>query len=161
MVYALDTRVPVYKVFRAYMNPVSKNLYAFTNNWLIAKELKPNEKLEYDIKELFGAVNDLETNMRKLKSTFLSTDKKQNFLGELIDKTLVYESKAINGKVKLSVNDIIKAYESVYSDSSSPYYANGECTAFNYYDAICAQITKDFVNRFEKTMLINNLFGIC
>ena len=128
---------------------------------MIAKELKPKENLEYDIKSLFGAVNDLETNMRKLKSTFLPTDKKQNFLGELIDRALVYENKTINGKIKLSTNDIIKAYESIYSDSSSPYYANGECTMFNYYDAICAQITKDFVNRFEKTMLINNLLKIC
>lgn len=128
---------------------------------MIAKELESNKTLEYDIKSLFGAVNDLETNMRKLKSTFLPTDKKQNFLGELIDKTLVFENKTVNGKVKLASSDIIKAYESIYSDSSSPYYANGECTMFNYYDAVCAQITKDFVNRFEKTMLINNLFGIC
>lgn len=161
LVYALDTRIPVYKVFRAYMNPVSKNLYTFTDNWLIAKELKPKEKLEYDIKSLFETVNNLETNMRKLKSTFLPTDKKQNFLGELIDRALIFENKTINGKIKLSTNDIIKAYESIYSDSSSPYYVNSECTMFNYYDAICAQITKDFVNRFEKTMLINNLLKIC
>ena len=131
---------------------------------MIAKELKPNEKLEYDIKELFGAVNDLETNMRKLKSSFLPTDKKQKFLGELIDKVLVYESKTLNGKIKLSSNDIIKAYESIYNDSGSPYYIseNEECSMFNF-DAICAQITgtKDFVNRFEKTMLINNLFQLC
>ena len=72
LVYALDTKVPVYKIFRAYMNPVSKNLYAFTDNWLISKEIKPEEGFSYDIKELFGAVNDLETNIRKLKSTFLS-----------------------------------------------------------------------------------------
>lgn len=161
LVYALDTRIPVYKVFRAYMNPVSKNLYTFTDNWLIAKELKSKEKLEYDIKSLFETVNNLETNMRKLKSTFLPTDKKQNFLGELIDRALIFENKTINGKIKLSTNDIIKAYESIYSDSSSPYYVNSECTMFNYYDAICAQITKDFVNRFEKTMLINNLLKIC
>lgn len=161
LVYALDTRIPVYKVFRAYMNPVSKNLYTFTDNWLIAKELKSKEKLEYDIKSLFETVNNLETNMRKLKSTFLPTDKKQNFLGELIDRALIFENKTINGKIKLSTNDIIKAYESIYSDSSSPYYTNSECTMFNYYDAICAQITKDFVNRFEKTMLINNLLKIC
>lgn len=132
---------------------------------MIAKELKPNEKLEYDIKELFGAVNDLETNMRKLKSSFLPTDKKQKFLGELIDKVLVYESKTLNGKIKLSSNDIIKAYESIYNNSGSPYYIseNEECSMFNFYDAICAQITgtKDFVNRFEKTMLINNLFQLC
>ena len=167
LVYALDTKTPVYKVFRAYKNPTSKNLYAFSNNWLITNEIKSNEKFEYDIKTLFGQMDNFEVNMRKLKSTFLSPEQKdiQTFLGNLIDKVLLLESTTINGKIKISPTDIIKSYIQVYNDSTSAYYINKteECSLFNFYDSICSQITnsKDFINKFEKIMLINNLFEIC
>ena len=57
-----------------------------------------------------------------MKSIFLDSDKRHSFLGELIEKSMLYEYNNIGGKTKLSPSLVIKAYESVYMDSSSNFY---------------------------------------
>lgn len=161
LVYALDTRIPFYKVFKAYINTKTKNMYAFSDSWEIVNELKPKTVLEYDLDSLFKVTDDFNVKADKLNKTFFKEDKLTTF-GELIDKVLVYEYKNKAGKVKLSANDIIKAYESVYKDSGSEYFVKDQTSSvFNYFDAVCAQVTaaKDFTNRFEKTLIVSSLFN--
>ena len=57
-----------------------------------------------------------------MKSTFLDSDKRHSLLGELIEKSMLYEYNNIGGNTKLSSALVIKAYESVYMDSSSKFY---------------------------------------
>jgi len=66
--------------------------------------------------------NDVIPIVKKMKSIFLDSDKRHSFLGELIEKSMLYEYNNIGGKTKLSPSLVIKAYESVYMDSSSNFY---------------------------------------
>lgn len=109
--------------------------------------------------------SDFENKLEMMSNTFVSSEEKDNheFLGQLIDKSLLYEYKTAGGKVKLSSAEVIKAFESIYHDTSSKYYlSNQECSIVHYYDALSAQVTngKDIINRFEKTILISMLFNL-
>ena len=80
-----------------------------------------------------------------------------------VNKKLLYEYNSIGGKIKLSTNDIIKAYNDVVNKPTSNYYVSTtiEGSYHNMYSSICNQITqgKDIINRFEKTLLVGMLFN--
>lgn len=80
----------------------------------------------------------------------------QSVLGE-------YRSQ-IGGKVKLSPTTVIDAHNSVYFDTISPYYVGSQDSSqlniYNSYIRIIRDDSKDIMNRFEKTILVNNLLGI-
>ena len=89
LVYALDVRKPIYKIFKAYKNRKNCNLYVFNQLWLNVYELKPEtEFIEFDniIKNLMELIDDSQIRFNKLNSEFLSSDPedKQQKLGELI-----------------------------------------------------------------------------
>ena len=42
LVYALDVRKPVYKLFRAFKDKKTGNLFVFNSQWLNVYELKPS-----------------------------------------------------------------------------------------------------------------------
>lgn len=166
LVYALDSRVPVYKVYRAYINHNTHNMCVFEPDWIQVKELKPGEKLNYSIKTLMEKPFDIERRLKTMRNTFISADIKDTheLLGKLLDRSLLYEYKNECGKIKLSPSDVIKSYEAVYHNTSSDYYVQStvEGSLHNYYSAFCSQITegKDIVNRFEKTLLVGMLFDL-
>lgn len=87
LVFGLDIKQPVYKVFKAYMDRVSKNIYVFDSRWLYVYELKPLTKF-IDFKDviinLMGMNDDAGLKIQKLKSVFLSSlpEDKQKNLGE-------------------------------------------------------------------------------
>ena len=144
-VYALDSRIPVYKIFRSYKSS-SGLFYSINPLWLITKEIKPEEDLKFSIENLLSTTNDLEIKLDKL-------------LGKTIDGILLNVFNSIAGKVKLSTSMGINAYESVYYDSTSKYYSkDGSSTALNFYNALDQLITdekKDIFNKFEKSYLVN------
>ena len=75
LVYALDARVPVYKVYRAYINKETHNMCVFNPEWLQVYEMKPGEKLVYSIKELMEKPFDIKQRLKVMKKTFISEDK--------------------------------------------------------------------------------------
>lgn len=164
--YALDTRVPIYKVYRCYRNKNDGTIMAFNRNWFICKQLKPGEKLTYSLKELMESYNDLEIKLKSNLTKVMESDikEKHRVLGQLLDRALVFDIKNAGGKVKLPTALIIKAFESIYNDSASKYYTlDGSCDLHNYYNALSALIVddkKDFINLFEKILLIGQLFDL-
>ena len=168
LVYALDVRKPIYKIFKAYKDRKYSNLYVFNSMWLSIYELKPAEKfIEFDevIKSLMQLTDDSEIRFKKLNKEFLSSEpeKRQRKLGELIEDSMLFEINNKGGKVKIAPAMVLKAYQNVYLDSSSKNYVpdTEECSMFNYVDAFSSLITeddKDIVNRFEKNLLIYNMF---
>lgn len=101
-----------------------------------------------------------------MRNTFISPEikDKQELLGKLVDRAILYENVNEGGKVKISSTDVISAYDSVYNKPTSNYYIPStiEGNLHNYYSALCNQITtgKDIINRFEKTILVGMLFGL-
>lgn len=168
LVYALDVRKPIYKIFKAYKNRKNCNLYVFNQLWLNVYELKPEtEFIEFDniIKNLMELTDDSQIRFNKLNSEFLSSDPedKQQKLGELIEDSMFLEINNKGGKVKIAPAMVLKAYQNVYLDSSSKNFVPNteKCSMFNYVDAFSSLITeddKDIINRFEKNLLIYNMF---
>ena len=121
LVYAIDARVPVYKVYRAYINKETHNMCVFNPEWLQVYEMKPGEKLVYSIKELMEKPFDIKQRLKVMKNTFISADIEDThkLLGKLINRSLQYEYRNIGGKIKISSTDVIKTFEDVYLNSTS------------------------------------------
>lgn len=167
LVYALDIRNPVYKIYRGYLNK-DNNLFVFDSRWLDVKELKPTEKFKFDIETLMKLENNFSIKLDVMNKNWLPVTKDSIYknLGSYITKSMLYSHQSKFGsKVKLSPAMVVKAYENVYMDSSSKFYIKPteESTIYNYYSAF-AQIVqdekKDILNRWEKTYLISSLFGL-
>ncbi len=162
LAYALDTKTPVCKYYRAYKSSKTNNLVVFEPTWIETKELKPEIKFEFDFKNLMSKENGFERKIKAIKNNFISPDHLNELLGSLINKSLLYERNDIGGKIKLSPNDIIKAYNDVVNKPTSNYYVSPstEGSLHNMYSSVCSQITqgKDIINRFEKTILVGMLF---
>ena len=167
LVYGLDVRNPVYKVYRGMLNKAYINLCVFDPQWQQVQELKPQENFVINITELMEKVSDFEQKIKHMKSTFLSSElsSKHELLGKMIEKSMLEEYVNIGGKVKISPTTVVKAYENVYHNTSSSYYVGDkqESTIFNFHNAFTEIIKddgKDIMNKFEKTILINSLFNI-
>lgn len=168
LIYGLDVKKPVYKIARGYVNMACTNLCIFNPQWLNVQELEPEKSFVYDIKNLMSLTSDFETKLKKMKNTFLSSDKeaRQKQLGSMIEKSLLYEQVNQAGKVKLSPAMVVKAYENVYLNTDSGYYVKDgeECSVFNYYNAFTELIRdsnkKDLMTGYEKTLLVGELFNL-
>jgi hypothetical protein len=65
---------------------------------------------------------DVDLISKKMQNTFLDDNDRHKLLGELIEKSMLYEHVHIGGKVKLSSSMVVKAFENVYINSSSNTY---------------------------------------
>ena len=168
LVYALDVRKPIYKIFKAYKDKKTGNLFAFNSQWINVYELKPSEKFvdfEGIIKHLLSLTDDSCIRFENLEKSKLSSEpkNKQQQLGELIENSMLFEINNKGGKIKIAPQMVLKAFQNVYMDSSSRNYVTDqeECTKLNYLDAFSSLITeddKDIVNRFEKNLLVYQMF---
>lgn len=112
--------------------------------------------------------SDFESKLEKMKNTLFSEkmEEKHKTLGYLIEKSLLFEYNNLAGKVKLSPNMVIKAYENVYMNTESPYYVKDSelCSIYNYYNAFTELIRdsnkKDLITGYEKTLLVGQLFNL-
>ena len=155
-VYSLDTRTPVYKIFRSYGPCV------FNTEWLTINKIEGETAPVYSLENLMKYTNDVVPIVKKMKKIFLDSDNRHKLLGELIEKSMFYEYNNIGGKTKLSPTLVIKAFESVYMDSSSDFYVGDteESNVWNYFSAF-TDILKDDkkdINFFEKNHLVYLLF---
>lgn len=166
LIYGLDVKTPIYKVYRGMLNRACTNLCVFDPQWLQVCELIPGEYFTYNVQSIMEQVSTFEKQIIHMKTTFLPCDPedRHQLLGRQIEKALLEEYRTIAGKVKLATSTVIKAYEDVYYDTSSSYYVGeNPCSIFNYYQAfteIVRDDKKDILNKFEKTMLINSLFDL-
>lgn len=164
LIYSLDSKIPEIKYYRAYQHKKFHNLCVFEPTWIQGQELKPEVKYDYNFKELMGKPNTFESKLKSIKNTFINPKNLVPMLGELIQKSLLYEYQGITSKVQIASKDIIKAFRLVTMKPTSNYYVDSttEGSLHNFYSAVCSQVTegKDIIYRFEKTILIGMIFGI-
>ena len=130
--------------------------------------MKPSEEFvdfEPVVKHLLELTDDSERRFEALENCKLSSEPKnrQQLLGELIENSMLFEINNKGGKIKIAPQMVLKAFQNVYMDSSSRNYVTDqeECTKLNYLDAFSSLITeddKDIVNRFEKNLLVYQMF---
>ncbi len=164
-IYGLDVRKPIAKIYRGYLNRACTNLSVFDPKWIEIQEVKPDEKLTYNIKQLMELPNTTIAKLKELKKVFVDRKEIHTRLGEWVDGCL--RKTHFNGihSVKLSPSIAVDAYTSLYLDRNSPYFVEEteENSMFDVYNAFTQLITddtKDIMNKFEKTLLVNQILGI-
>lgn len=164
LLYGLDIRKPVYKTYRGYLNKACTNLSVFDASWLHVAELKPLEGIKFDIKAMLEAPNSFDNKLKALKKEVVDREQMKPLLGNWIDLSL--RENYFNGiqNVKISPNVAIEAYKSLLIDVDSKYYIpeTKEITMFDVHESLTQVVTddtKDILNRFEKTMLINKFIS--
>lgn len=163
--YGLDVRKPLSKVYRGYLNRACTNLSVFDPKWLIVSEVKPSTGIILDTKKMLELPSTFEATLKKLKGEVIDRLDMTDRLGEWIDISL--RENYYNGmqNVKISPTVSIEAYKSLLLDENSNYFVplTKEITKFDVYNAFTQVITddtKDIMNRFEKTMMVNTLLKV-
>ena len=165
LVYGLDVRKPIYKLFRSGLNQACTNLCVFNPEFIVTQELLSDSRLNLKpVKTLMEMTSDFETKLRRMKETFLDRgqDSIEKQLGHWCDYVMKNEYNNGITKSKLSVVTCIDAYKELYVDEESKYFISKdeEPSVFNIYNAFTDFIShdkKDIVNTIEKTLLLYNM----
>jgi len=167
LLYGLDIRKPVAKLYRGYLNRACTNLCVFNPQWLELQEMQPEQALDYtSIIDLMQQANDFKKRIEYMKTNFIPNDSIKDNLGKWVDFSLTQTHHNGVHATKLSPTMCVDAYKSVYLDPKSDYFVDSnveESSLFNVYNAFTQVITddsRDIMNKFEKTLLINNLLGV-
>lgn len=169
MVYGLDVRKPVVKLFKGALNCACTNLCVFNPGALDVQELQPNAVINYaPLSRIIEMTNDAMEYVQRLKNTeFVCTERNINeTLGKWVRHLLTYNYDSGFGKVKLATSTAIDAYKLLFEKGDSPYIipAGENSTMFNVYNAFTQIITdnreKEIVNECEKTLLLKSILDI-
>lgn len=163
--YGLDVRKPITKIYRGYLNRACTNLAVFDPKWMIVQEVKPGEQIEIKSKQLLEMGNNFEPTLKKLKQEFIDREKIFERLGTWVDASLTKYYYNGMQTVKISPNVPVEAYKTLFVDEAHPYFVpqTREADMFEVYNAftqIITDDTKDIMNKFEKTMMVNKILGL-
>lgn len=174
MVYGLDARKPVAKIYRGALNMACLNLCVFNPSFLNVQEIEPERAINFKpLKSLMEQTSDIKVWLDRLTNTEVPYNE------ELINENLgLWVRNSLNnsfdtgyGKVKLATSTAIDAYKLLYEKKESPYFVKeGEATnMFNVYNAFTELITndgtkdgcaKDILNKCEKTLLLKDILTL-
>lgn len=170
MVYGLDTRKPISKIYRGALNMACLNLCVFNPSFLNSQLLEPESPIDFScIESLMKQVSDIKSWLDRLVSVEVPYDEHliNDNLGLWIRKSMNHSYNTECGKVKLATSVPIDAYKLLYEDTKSPYYVpEGESTnMYNVYNAFTEIIsnndTRDILNKAEKTLLLKSILNLC
>ena len=168
MVYGLDVRKPIYKIYKGGLNMACTNLCIFNPDFLDIQEIEPETAVNFrSLERLMEQTDDMRVrlnNMFNMEIPYIETDIDQ-MLGKWVRNTIDQFYDKGFGKVKLATSTAIDAYKLLYCKKDSPYYVEpGQSTnMFNVYNAFTQLITdddRDIVNKAEKTLLLQNILEI-
>ena len=168
MVYGLDVRKPIYKIYKGGLNMACTNLCIFNPDFLDIQEIEPETAVNFrSLERLMEQTDDMRVrlnNLFNMEIPYIETDIDQ-MLGKWVRNTIDQSYDKGFGKVKLATSTAIDAYKLLYCKKDSPYYVEpGQSTnMFNVYNAFTQLITdddRDIVNKAEKTLLLQNILEI-
>lgn len=171
MVYGLDARKPVFKIYRGAINNACTNLCVFNPSFLSVQEIEPEKAINYKpVTRLLEETCDIKTWLEKLNETEVPYNESviNENLGLWVRNSISSSYDSGFGKVKLAASTPIDAYKLLYEKKDSPYYVKpGEVTnMFNVYNAFTELISndqnkegdsKDLLNKCEKTLLLKDI----
>lgn len=168
MIYGLDVRKPLLKIYRGKINCAHNNLYIFNPAFLNVQFIEPGKSLNYKpIEYLMEQTDDSQLMLNTLKETEwegIAANIETN-LGRWVRSAISSEYDMGYGKIKLSTDTVIKAYSFMFEDTDSPYYV-GEgniVSMFDVYDAFTDLVSndngKDILNKCEKTLLLRQILN--
>jgi hypothetical protein len=166
MVYGIDVRKPVAKIYRGYLNRACTNLCVFDAQWLKTQELIPGEPIDYKpVKGLLEYTSDFSVILKEMKNTYIDRNTRTDMLGAWVDTSLRDSQDYGFGKVKIATSTPIDAYKSLFINQDSDYFIPEgiDPTLFTIHNAftdIVSHDKRDIMNTYEKVMIVNNLLGI-
>lgn len=170
MVYGIDVRKPVVKIYRGAINNACTNLCVFNPSYLNLQDLAPEEAIDFTpVDTLLEYTDDTKALLENLMNTeFYCQDREfvNERLGAWIRNCIAYSHKTDYGKVKIAASTPIDAYKSLFENINSKYYSGEDptTTMFNIYNAFTDIITndggKDIMNKIEKTLLLKRILEL-
>lgn len=166
IVYGLDARKPVAKLYRGGLNLACMNLTIFNPSWLNVQELQPDEPLNFNpLQELAEKENDMRLVIERMKNEFLDRNKAKDYLGEWVDFSIQEYDERGFGKIQMASSVPIKAYKQVFLDTDHKYYSPEgiDPSKFDVYNAFTELIThdkRDILNTADKTLLLGKMLGV-
>lgn len=168
LVYGLDVRKPVAKIYRGALNMACTNLCVFNPSFLNAQPIQPEKGISYKpIELLMSQTSDMKLILDNLKNTeWEGTPQNiESNLGRWVRNAINCEYNTDYGTIKIGSDMVIKAYTSMFVDNESPYYIGegNNVDMFTVYNAFTQIITdnkkKDMMNLAEKTLLLRNILN--
>lgn len=166
MVYGIDVRKPVVKLFKGGLNSACTNLCVFNPDMLQCQELLPESAINFKyLKEIMDKTDGVRDMLKQLENTEFNTsiENVQKQLGRWIRNTMHYSYDNGFNKVKLAASSAIDAYKLLFEDTESPYFVglNNPTNMFNVHNAFTQINTdlrkKDMFNDFEKNLLVRDI----
>ena len=165
MLYALDTRKPVVKMYTGALNMACLNLCVFNPDALNVAELEPTTAINYSPINLLMGMNDtIKSTLEKLDKMTFNRNEIYEDLGLWIDRCITSKFNSGFGTVKIAESAPVNVYKDLFYNEDSNYYTQGEevdgFTVYNAFTDLITQDKKDLVNKFEKTILIKEIMDI-
>ena len=165
MLYALDTRKPVVKMYTGALNMACLNLCVFNPDALNVAELEPITAINYSPINLLMGMNDtIKSTLEKLDKMIFNRNEIYEDLGLWIDRCITSKFNSGFGTVKITESAPINVYKDLFYNEDSNYYTKGEevdgFTVYNAFTDLITQDKKDLGNKFEKTIRIKESMDI-
>lgn len=166
LVYGLDARKPVAKLYRGGLNMACINLTIFSPQWMDVQELQPDAPINYKaLMQLAEKENHMRVVIENMKNEYLNREDHKIHLGEWVDFSIQQADDRGFGKIQMASSTPIKAYKDLYLDKESKYYIpEGEDPSlFQIYNTFTELIThdkRDILNVADKTLLLGRMLGV-
>ena len=161
MTYALDIKNPVCKIYTAFMNDFGDIIQ--TDKECIIFQNMTNSALNYsNIDALLERESVLETVLKQMEQIEFTKNEILSLIGNWVDFTLknIFVNDYV--KVKLSKTTAVEVYQ-MFTDKNSEFYIDdklNKSTCFFAFAKIITDDKKDFIHKFEKTILISKMFNL-
>jgi hypothetical protein len=165
MIYALDTRKPVVKMYTGALNMACLNLCVFNPDALNVAELEPTTAINFSpVNLLMGMTDTIKVTLEKMSKMTFNRDNIYEELGLWVDRCITAKYNSGFGTVKIAESAPVNVYKDLFYNEDSGYYTQGEevdgFTVYNAFTDLITQDKKDLVNKFEKTLLIKDIMDI-
>ena len=165
MIYALDTRKPVVKMYTGALNMACLNLCVFNPDALNVAELEPTTAINFSpVNLLMGMTDTIKATLEKMSKMTFNRNTIYEDLGLWVDRCITAKYNSGFGTVKIAESAPINVYKSLFYEEDSNYYVQGEevdgFTIYNAFTDLITQDKKDLVNKFEKTLLVKEIMDI-
>ena len=165
MIYALDTRKPVVKMYTGALNMACLNLCVFNPDALNVAELEPTTAINYSpVNLLMGMSDTIKVTLEKMSKITFNRNEIYEELGLWVDRSITAKYNSGFGTVKIAESAPINVYKSLFYEEDSNYYVKGDevdgFTVYNAFTDLITQDKKDLVNKFEKTLLVKEIMDI-
>lgn len=164
--YALDTRKPVARIYKAWKRNDSGCLFLNDRNFIESQTIESATPLNFSA---VPRILEKELNwdwINRLKTTTWRTDNDQvNFrLGQWLRFAMNFNVTDEYGKVKVATNDIINGYKLLFEDSKSIFFTSLgiDCSYYTTLSALSSIIystQKDPVNLIYKSYLLKDIIS--